>query len=261
MDHIEHGGGHGAAEEADAAEAFEALRAEVAGVCRGLEHLDSLVRQGQREQAEARAGMPDYSFTLGTLAKELAAAGKRLSAIEGKPALALTPSGFQAELETAVAVVATASGTALRGAVQRAEAAAGELEGLVGRARERGEQRVWLWVTGLCGVMAGASLWFVAVGVLPRSGTHWLASLLVGSGEWQAGAEMMAGANPTAWDRVARLDRACGKASTELCEAALAVKTVPPGQPAQPAPAPEEAKPASPVVAPVPSRGKVGTGR
>lgn len=147
-----------------------------------VERLDDLVRQGQCEQAEARAGVPDYSFTLGTLAKELAAAGKRLGAIEGKPALALTPSGFQAELETAVVAAATASGTALRGAVQRAEAAAGELEGLVGRARERGEQRVWLWTTGLCGVMAGAALWFLATGVLPRSGTHWLASLLIGTG-------------------------------------------------------------------------------
>jgi len=241
--------------EADAAEAFEALRAEVAGVCRGLERLDGLVRQGQREQAEVRAGAPDYSFTLGTLAKELAAAGKRLGAIEGKPALGLTPSGFQAELETAVEAAAAASGTALRGAVQRAEAAAGELEGLVGRARGRGEQRAWLWTTGLCGVMAGVLLWFVATGVLPRSGTHWLASLLVGSGEWQAGAEMMAGANPTAWDRVARLDRACGKASTELCEAALAVGTTSPGEarPAQPA--------AVPVPVPAPPRGKAGTGR
>ena len=63
------------------------------------------------------------------------------------------PSRFQAELETAVAAAATASGTALRRAALRAE---------------------------------------VAVGVLPRSGAHWLASLLVGNGERQAGA------NPTA---------------------------------------------------------------
>lgn len=250
MDHNEHGAG-----EAEAAEAFEALRAEVAGVCRGLERLDGLVRQGQREGAEARAGVPDYSFTLGTLAKELAAAGKRLSAIEAKPALGLTPSGFQAELEAAVAAAAAASGTALRGAVQRAEAAAGELEGLVGRGRERGEQQVWLWSVGVCGVMAGVLLWLLATGVLPRSGAHWLASLLVGTGEWQAGAEMMAGANPTAWDRLARLDRACGKASTELCEAALAVGTTSPGE-ARPAQAA-----AVPVPVPAPPRGKAGTGR
>lgn len=32
----------------------------------------------------------------------------------------------------------------------------------------------------------------------------------------------MAEAGPTVWDRVVRLDRACGTASTELCEAVMA---------------------------------------
>ena len=68
--------------------------------------------------------------------------------------------------------------------MQQAETAAGKLEGLVGRVHGQGEQRAWLWTAGLCGAMARASLWFVAVGLLPRSGAHWLASLLVGSGEW-----------------------------------------------------------------------------
>jgi hypothetical protein len=65
----------------------------------------------------------------------------------------------------------------------------------------------------------------------------------------------MAGANPTAWDRVGHLGRACGEASTELCEAAMAARPTPPGEAklAQPA--------AAPAPLPAPPRGKPGTGR
>lgn len=219
----EHGAGHGSGE-AEAAEAFEALRAEVAGLGRGLDRLDALVRRGQREQAEAREDAPDYSPTLGAMAKELAEARERLAAIEGKPALALTPSGFQAELKTAVGTAAMASGIELQAATRRAEALAGELKGVVEGARERGKQRAWLWSVGFCGVMAGAGLWIVAAGVLPRGASHWLAALLVGGSRWEAGAELIHGVDPVAWERVVRLNRACGEASTELCEAALVLR-------------------------------------
>ena len=219
----EHGAGHGSGE-AEAAEAFEALRAEVAGLGRGLERLDALVRRGQREQAEAREDAPDYSPTLGAMAKELAEARERLAAIEVKPALKLTPSGFQAELKTAVGAAALASGVELQAATRRAEALAGELKGLVEGARERGEQRVWLWSVGLSGALAGAALWIVAAGVLPRGAGHWLAALLVGGSRWEAGAQLIHAVDPVAWERVVRLNRACGEASTELCEAALVLR-------------------------------------
>lgn len=78
---------------------------------------------------------------------------------------------------------------------------------------------------------------------------------LVGTEEWRAGAEMMAGADPAAWDRVVRFGRACEEASTELCEAALAARTPLPGEarPAQPA--------AAPASVPAPPRGKARTGQ
>ena len=221
----EHGAGHDSGE-ADAVEAFEALRAEVVGLRRELARLDGLVRQVRGEQAQAREEAPDYSPTLGEMAKELAEARRRLAAIEGKPALALTPSGFQAELKTAVGAAAMASGVELQAATRRAEALAGELKGLVEGARERGEQRTWLWSAWLGGALAGAALCIVAAGVLPRGAGHWLAALLVGGSRWDAGAEMMQAASPTAWERVVRLDRACGEARAELCEAALVLRRV-----------------------------------
>lgn len=91
----------------------------------------------------------------------------------------------------------------------------------------------------------------------------WLASALVlGEGRWGVGERLKREAGSDAWRRMARLSNACPtEASTELCEAAMAVRTIPPGQPAQPAPG--EAKPAPPAAAPVPSppRGKAGAGR
>ena len=72
--------------------------------------------------------------------------------------------------------------------------------------------------------MAGAGLWIVAAGVLPRGAGHWLAALLVGGSRWEAGAELIHGVDPVAWERVVRLNRACGETRTELCEAALVLR-------------------------------------
>lgn len=91
----------------------------------------------------------------------------------------------------------------------------------------------------------------------------WLASALVlGEGRWGVGETLKREAGSDTWRRMARLSNACPtEASTELCEAAMAVKTIPPGPSAQPAPG--KAKPPPPAAAPVPSpsRGKVEAGR
>jgi len=55
---------------------------------------------------------------------------------------------------------------------------------------------------------------------------------------------LMREVNPTSWDRMAKLYNACPEdSSTELCEAAMVVRTIPPVMPAQPAP--EKAKASS----------------
>ena len=223
-------------EVAEVVAAIGTLRAEVSGLGRRLERLDGAVRQGGGAGAEA-AGSPDYSPTLGAIAQELSGIGARLALVEGKPALELTPSGFEVELGRVVRGAASAAGGELREVTRRAGAAAGELEALVGRVRERREQRQWVGVAGLIGVMGGVVLWYLAAALLPWGGGHWLVASLVGGGPWKAGAALMQEANPVSWDRVLRLSRACPPdSSTELCEAAMAVRTIPPGTPVQPGP-------------------------
>jgi len=246
--------------EGDAAQAFEALRAEVAALRRGVE----LIYRGQQDAAGAAGpAAVDYSPTLGGMARTLQTVEGRLHAIEGKPAMALTPARFEGELEGAVRGAAAVAGDELRRAAQRAGAVASDLEGLVGRVRREQEQSVWVSVAGLSGFGLGALLWLLLAAVLPWGIGHRMAASLVGGGQWEAGATLMREAKPEAWDRVWRLSQACPpEILIDLCEAAMVVRTIPPGPATQPAP--EGAKTlAPPTVAPgpPPSRGKVGVGR
>lgn len=74
-----------------AEQAFEALRAEVAALRRGVELVHRQMQQGTGQQSALTAAAPDYSPTLGAIARELKAVGARLGVIEGTPALASTP--------------------------------------------------------------------------------------------------------------------------------------------------------------------------
>lgn len=247
---------------ADGAErAFEALRAEVAEL-RGV-----LVALAQRtpQSGPARAAetaTPDYSPTLGVIAQELKEVGDRLDDIEGHPALALTPEEHAQQVaEAAKQARETAAGGAKWASTELAKAS-GELKQIVGSAHDQLAQRGREWGALLIGAALGLVLWWPLAWLIPWGGGDWLASTLIGGGRWKAGQALMREADPEAWGRMVQLYNACPKdASTELCEAAMAVRTIPPGLSAQPAPG--EAKPAPLAAAPVPSppRGKAGAGR
>jgi Family of unknown function (DUF6118) len=77
----------------DATRAFDDLRAEVAVLRRAVEALGPALKENRS---------PDYSLSLGQIAKTQAAIGTRLEAIEGHPALRMTPAAFGEQLERAV---------------------------------------------------------------------------------------------------------------------------------------------------------------
>ena len=77
----------------DATRAFDDLRAEVAVLRRAVEALGPALKENRS---------PDYSLSLGHIAKTQAAIGTRLEAIEGHPALRMTPAAFGEQLERAV---------------------------------------------------------------------------------------------------------------------------------------------------------------
>ena len=247
--------------EGDAAQAFEALRAEVAALRRGVE----LIYRGQQDAAGAAGpAVVDYSPTLGGMAKTLQTVESRLQAIEGKPALALTPSRFEADIRAAGQWAGEQGTSAVRMAVSALTEAKQEFEGVLAGARTAREQRVRVRSGAVFGVLGGVLLWFMAVALLPWGVGHRLAAALVNTGgRWKAAEVLMEEASPTTWDRLVRLSRACPPETLiELCEAAMVVRTIPPGPAVQPAP--EGAKTmAPPTVAPGPSlsRGKTGIGR
>lgn len=255
------GPGHEDGGEGDAAAAFEALRAEVAALRRGVE---LIYKQRQETAGAAGAAAVDYSPTLGGMAKTLQVVEGRLQAIEGKPALALTPSRFEADIRAAGHWAGEQGTSAVRMAAPALTEAKREFEGVLAGARTAREQRVRISSAAVFGVLGGVLLWFMAAAFLPWGVGHRLAAVLVDTGgRWKAGERLMDEADPDAWDRQVRLSKACPPDTLiELCEAAMVVRTIPPGPAVQLAP--EGAKTlAPPTVAPGPplSRGKVGGGR
>ena len=199
--------------EADAAQAFEGLRAEVAALRQGVE---LVYRQGQ--QAAAAPAAPaavDYSPTLGAMAKELKAVEARLKAIEGKPALGLTPSTFREDIWQAGLKASEQSVVVMQAVKSSFENASKEFQGVLAGAMARREQEAWVSAAGLLGVMAGVVLWFLAVALLPWGLGHRMAAAMVGGDRWEAGSTLMNEANPAMWERVVRLNKACGNASVE----------------------------------------------
>jgi hypothetical protein len=211
-------------EDGDAARAFEALRAEVAALRRGVE---LVARQGQQSGPAA----PDYSPTLGKMEKALQAIAGRLAAVERAPALAVTPAEQAGELRREMLRIGQDARGGLAHSQAQLDATVGELRGMIESALTRRDQRQWLWAVGGIGASGGILLWFLLTAFLPWGGGTWLAGLAYG-GRWNAGQVMMRDANPAEWERMVRLYNACPQDSlTELCAAAMAVRTVAPSSP------------------------------
>jgi len=246
-------GGHGPEDEGDAAErAFEALRAEVATQRGTLERLTAALDGLSQRQAEAAA--PDYSPTLGAMARELEAVVARLDGMEGHPALALTPAAHASQLAAGVRRVEEEAGRGLTQTQARFSDGLRQLQGLVSSAHDQLAQERREWIAVAIGVVAGFALWWPLAFLTPGGGGHWLAATLIGGGRWGAAETLMNEANPALWERMVRLGNACPRdGTTEQCEAALAVRAAAPGQ--------EGAK--APLFGTVPnqSRGRSGLGR
>ncbi|WP_158804275.1 DUF6118 family protein [Acidisoma sp. L85] len=225
MDRIEPG--HEAQEHDGAEQAFEALREEVTALRRGVE---LVYRQGQDAKKPTDTG-PDYTLTLGAIAKELKGVAARLDAMERAPALATTPARQAAELRRELLHIGQDARGGLVHSQAQLDGTVRELRGMIRSARDKQDQQQWLWTAGACGAMGGVLLWFMLTAMLPWGGGTWLAGLAFG-GRWNAGQVMMQDANSAAWNRMVRLYKACpSDSATELCEASLAVGMIPPSRP------------------------------
>ena len=214
----------GPVDSGDGAErAFEALREEVAALRRGME---LVYRQVQQAGQQPAAAGPDYTLTLGRMEKALGVVAGRLEAVERQPALQVTGASLGMELNAAARSATDTLSSSVNGVVSEMRNATATLGDLVGRIHDQREQRWWMWGAGGAGVLGGVLLWFMLAALLPWGAGDWLASLPIGGGPWVAGETLLARNSPESWDKMRRLYKACGDQLTELCEAAITVRTL-----------------------------------
>ncbi len=206
-----------------AVQAFEALRTEIAVL--SAEITLALAKQ----RAIAAKPAPDYDLTLGRIAKQLAELTARVAMVEGKPALAFTAHSFGNGLAAIVREEGELARVALLQAGLSVREEAEELTKAAGKALSRSAWRRRVLAGTVLGLVMGMAVCFGAVAAFPKQAGSWIATAIIGSGgPWQAGQTLLRTSDPASYERLVRLSNACAEQSTELCEAAIAVRTIPP---------------------------------
>ena len=215
---------------ADAAEAFEAMRGELALLRRAVEGL-----------AAERGGidMPDYTETLGRMQKGVDATADRIAVINDviarSPALAMTPEQMAQRIAAAGSAARREDQAALAKAGEDKARVMAELRAIAGSAWTRADQKNrQLWF-GLGGVAIGVLAWAIVPGLVAReiAPTRWqwperMAARMLDLPRWEAGQRMMQSASPTAFRAIVGADRivtanreaieGCSKAATRKRE-------------------------------------------
>ena len=213
---------------ADAAEAFDAMRGELALLRRAVEGL-AAERGGQ--------DVPDYSETLGRMQRGVDSATGRLDHIgemlAAAPVMAMTPEQMAQRI--------AAAGNAARREDQATLAKAGEdkarvmaeLRAIAGSAWTRADQKNrQLWF-GLGGVAIGILAWTIVPGLVARevAPASWqlperMAARTLDLPRWEAGQRMMQSASPTAFRAIVAADRivTANREAIEACSKAAARK-------------------------------------
>ncbi|MCF1505993.1 DUF6118 family protein [Afifella sp. H1R] len=178
-----------------ATRAFEGLRAEVTVMRQAMEELPAAL-EGQRA--------PDYSSTLGQIAKNLHAAVVRIDALEKHTGAQLTPEAFGRQMHNARSEIFRPIQSDMREAERRVLDAANRLSMAAETIRDRGEQRKWLIGAAAAGVVAGLVLFPLLGRVLPEAIGTRMAALTMGDTRWNAGMSMMGAESPESWNFIAQ---------------------------------------------------------
>ncbi len=216
-----------------AAEAFEAMRGELALLRRAVEGL----------AAERGAiDMPDYSETLGALQQGVDTATGRINAIgqilAKSPALAMTPEQMAQRVAAAGSAARREDQAALAKAGEDKARVMAELRAIVGSAWTRADQRNrQLWFA-LGGAAIGILAWAIVPGLVAReiapASWQWperMAARTLDLPRWEAGQRMMQSASPAAFGAIVAGDRivTANRETIEGCQKAAnkARETVP----------------------------------
>ena len=182
-----------------AAKAFEALREEVA-----------LMRRAMAGLAAERASIeiPDYSATLGVIAKGIADVADTTARLASRPALGLTPSEIIRQI-AAGAVEARRDDHAMwQSARAYLDEVSQNLKTRLHVARQADAQNQWLLISGSTGLLAGMLVWALGFGPFVRAmPPSWrfpehIAARMLQLNMWSAGEQLMRSSQPDDFHRL-----------------------------------------------------------
>jgi hypothetical protein len=173
-----------------AEQAFEALRAEVAGM-----------RQSLRAILEAMLKIqgPDYSETLGAIAKRLEVVSSFMASIEQHPAIRTAPAQYTQAIAAAGDGLIYKSARELDQAKATVVAERHELAAMIGTMRGKWKQWEWLAWTGIGAFALGLLISPLFARVLPFGWDGQVAAFIMNADRWGAGSALMQAENPEAW--------------------------------------------------------------
>jgi hypothetical protein len=175
--------------------AFDALRAEVAGMRQAMQTLPDLIKKSR--------STVDYTETLGAIAKKLEIVGNFMAAIEQHPAIRATPAQHQQAIVAAGEGLINKSVRELDSAKVAAVEERRELAAMIGTMRGQRKQMEWLAITGAVALMVGLLLSPVAARLLPFGGDAAVAASILHTDRWNAGIALMRSTNPEGWATLA----------------------------------------------------------
>ena len=173
-----------------AEQAFEALRAEVAAMRQALRSVPEVILKNQP---------PDYTETLGAIAKKLELVSNFMAAIEQHPAIRTTPAHYHQAIVAAGDGLITKSVREFDVAKAAAVTERRELAAMIGTMHGKWKQWEWLGWTGIGAFFLGLLISPMFARVLPFGWDGHVAAFIMNADRWGAGTALMKAGNPEAW--------------------------------------------------------------
>jgi hypothetical protein len=180
-------------QEADAAQAFEELTAEVAALKASVEELESGI------QTHAP---PDYTVSLGAITKGLVEVSGRLAEIEQHPALRVPPAQFGEAVARAASGAMRETTNQLDQARRDSERTTRALTEIIGAARTKDRQFKWVSISAALALVGGLIVSPFLGRLLPFGLDSQMAATIMGADRWAAGAALMEAGDSSAWQGV-----------------------------------------------------------
>jgi len=202
-----------------AAEAFEGVRGELALLRRAIEGIAA---------RDDRPEPPDYGETLGQITKLANATLQRAEFMRK----AIEEEAVARQVANRIAGAVAEDRQAVKTAAGELRDATRALQGITASARRAEDQKRWVMLAAIGGIVVGMIVWAVCAGIVARSvpaGWQWperMAARTLDMPMWEGGQRMMRTAAPEAFANIAAADRivTANRETIEGCSKAAARK-------------------------------------